>query len=61
MCLRIVQGNLRVREAVSLVLDEGILTKEQLSELEGHLAKWIKRQKENDNFVAKLRAGGYLN
>lgn len=60
LCLRIVQGDQEVRRAVSLVLDMGLLNKEQLSELEGHLVTWIKRKKDNEAFTAKLKAGGYM-
>ena len=60
LCLRIVQGDQEVRRAVSLVLDEGLLNKDQLGELEAHLERWIERQRDNDNFTAKLKAGGYM-
>lgn len=60
LALRITNGNIAVRRAIWTVLDEKLLSPAQLKELGDHLERWIQMKKDNDSFIAKLRAQDYL-
>ena len=60
LSLRITNGNYGMRRAIDAVLDEKLLSRAQLKELEDHTDRWIKLKKGNKAFIAKLRMEGYL-
>lgn len=60
LALRCVTGNAKVREAINLVLDEELLTQDELKELESHLVRWLELKRRDRAFIARLRAQDFL-